>query len=256
MEALEHELWIVQAINAIFGPAVVAFLHAIGRPVLDPAHVIPNHLAVILVIIVALTAFSLLVRSRLSVDNPGKLQIVLEEAVAGLNGLLDQWIGPKGRKYLPLVGTIGLFILICNLAGFVPGLMAPTSNVNVPLGCAISVWVFYHVEGIRAQGLVSYLKHFAVPPGSPVLMAPLMLVIETISHAARVMSLTLRLFGNIFAEELVILILASLVPFFVPLPMMALGLLTSTLQAFIFVMLTMSYLGGAVATDHADEAHH
>ena len=83
-----------------------------------------------------------------------------------------------------------------------------------------------------------------------------MLVIETISHMARVMSLTLRLFGNIYAEELVILILASLVPFFVPLPMMALGLLTSSLQAFIFVMLTMSYLGGAVATDHADEAHH
>ena len=164
--------------------------------------------------------------------------------------------GPTGRKYLPLVGTIGLFILVCNLSGLVPGLMAPTSNVNVTLGCAISVWVFYHIEGIRAQGLVKYLKHFAVPPGSPVVLAPLMLVIETISHMARVMSLTLRLFGNIYAEELVILILASLVPFFVPLPMMALGLLTSSLQAFIFVMLTMSYLGGAVATDHADEAHH
>ena len=154
------------------------------------------------------------------------------------------------------MGTVGIFILICNLSGFVPGLMAPTSNVNVPLGCAISVWVYYHIQGIRVQGIVAYLKHFAVPPGSPVAMAPLMLIIETISHTARVMSLTLRLFGNIFAEELVILILASLVPFFVPLPMMALGLLTSSLQAFIFMVLTMSYLGGAVATDHADEAHH
>lgn len=256
MENLEHELWIVQAINAVFGPAVAALLRAIGRPVPDPAHVIPNYLAVILLIIVALTALSLLVRSRLSVDKPGKLQIIMEDGLAGLNGMLDEWVGPTGRKYLPLVGTIGLFILVCNLSGLVPGLMAPTSNVNVTLGCAISVWVFYHIEGVRAQGLVKYLKHFAVPPGSPVVLAPLMLVIETISHMARVMSLTLRLFGNIYAEELVILILASLVPFFVPLPMMALGLLTSSLQAFIFVMLTMSYLGGAVATDHADEAHH
>lgn len=256
MENLEHELWIVQAINAVFGPAVAALLRAIGRPVPDPAHVIPNYLAVILLIIVALTALSLLVRSRLSVDKPGKLQIIMEDGLAGLNGMLEEWVGPTGRKYLPLVGTIGLFILVCNLSGLVPGLMAPTSNVNVTLGCAISVWVFYHIEGVRAQGLVKYLKHFAVPPGSPVVLAPLMLVIETISHMARVMSLTLRLFGNIYAEELVILILASLVPFFVPLPMMALGLLTSSLQAFIFVMLTMSYLGGAVATDHADEAHH
>src|SRR4029077_657891 len=122
--------------------------------------------------------------SRLSVDKPGKLQIIMEDGLAGLNGMLDEWVGPTGRKYLPLVGTIGLFILVCNLSGLVPGLMAPTSNVNVTLGCAISVWVFYHIEGVRAQGLVKYLKHFAVPPGSPVVLAPLMLVIETISHMA------------------------------------------------------------------------
>ncbi len=121
MENLEHELWIVQAINAVFGPAVAALLRAIGRPVPDPAHVIPNYLAVILLIIVALTALSLLVRSRLSVDKPGKLQIIMEDGLAGLNGMLDEWVGPTGRKYLPLVGTIGLFILVCNLSGLVPG---------------------------------------------------------------------------------------------------------------------------------------
>ena len=134
--------------------------------------------------------------------------------------------------------------------------MAPTSNLNVTLGCALTVWVFYHVQGITEQGVVAYLKHFAVPPGSPVAMAPLMLIIELISHLARVMSLTLRLFGNIFGEELVIIILAGLVPFVVPLPMMFLGLLTGTLQALIFVILTMVYLGAAVAVEHHDEAHH
>ena len=134
--------------------------------------------------------------------------------------------------------------------------MAPTSNLNVTLGCAITVWIYYHYQGFKAQGVVAYLKHFAVPPGSPVILAPLMLPIELIGHAARVLSLSLRLFGNVFGEELVILILASLVPFFVPLPMMFLGLLTGTLQALIFAILTMVYLGGAVAVEHHDEAHH
>jgi F-type H+-transporting ATPase subunit a len=175
------------------------------------------------------------------------------------NSLLDDFVGPAGRKYLPIVGSLFLLILICNLAGMVPGLMAHTSNVNVTLGCALTVWVLYHVEGIRAQGIVSYLKHFVVLPGAPgwmIAFAPIILIIEGIAHLARALSLTIRLFGNIFGEELVILILATLVPFVVPLPMMALGLVTSTLQALIFAILTMVYLGGAVAVEHHDDGHH
>ena len=138
--------------------------------------------------------------------------------------------------------------------GLVPGLMAPTSSINVTLGLALTTWVYYHVQGIKAQGLWAYLKHFAVPPGSPVLLAPLMLVIEIISHLARVMSLSLRLFGNIFGEELVILILFTIIPFLVPLPMMLLGLVTGGLQAFIFVLLSIIYLQGAVAVEHHEDA--
>jgi F-type H+-transporting ATPase subunit a len=256
MEQLEHELWIVQAVNAVLGPVATALLRALGWPVADPSHVIPNYLGILIVIVLALTVFSLIIRSRLSVENPGRFQILLEDGLSGMFALLDQWVGPKGRKYLPLVGTLALLIWVCNLAGLVPGLMAPTSNLNVTLGCALTVWVFYHIEGIREQGLWKYLKHFAVPPGSPVFMAPLMLVIESISHLSRVLSLSLRLFGNIFGEELVIMILASIVPFFVPLPMMALGLLTGTLQAVIFMILTMAYLGGAVASEHDHETNH
>jgi F-type H+-transporting ATPase subunit a len=136
--------------------------------------------------------------------------------------------------------------------------MAPTSNLNVTVGCAITVWVFYHFEGIKAQGL-TYFKHFFVLHGAPgwmIWLAPIVFMIEGISHLARVMSLSLRLFGNIFGEELVILILATLVPFVVPLPMMALGIITGSLQALIFVILTMVYLGTAVAVEHEDEAHH
>jgi F-type H+-transporting ATPase subunit a len=257
MEKLHHELWIVHAINVIFGPIAAAILRALGREVPAHGNIIPDYLAVIILLIAVLTVFSLLVRSRLSVEEPGKLQIVLEDGLTGFLGMLDDVVGPKGRRYLPLVGTLGLFILLCNLSGMVPGLMAPTSNYNVTLGCAITVFVYYHFQGIREQGLGSYLKHFAAPPGAPVWIAPIMLPIELISHFSRVLSLSLRLFGNIFGEELVILILASIIPFLVPLPMMLLGLVTSTLQAVIFVMLTMIYLGGAVQSEgHGDEHGH
>jgi len=255
MEKLHHQLWVTEAVNAVFGPIAAAILRALGRNVSGGA-VIPDYLAMLIVLTLVLSLFSLIVRSRLSVENPGRLQILVEDFINVFHGLLDDFVGPKGRRYLPLVGSMFLLIWLSNLAGLVPGLMAPTSNLNVTLGCALTVWVFYHVQGIREQGLVAYLKHFAVPPGSPVAMAPLMLIIEVISHLARVMSLTLRLFGNIFGEELVIIILAGLIPFIVPLPMMFLGLLTGTLQALIFVILTMVYLGAAVAVEHHDEAHH
>ena len=258
MDKLHHELWLTQAVNALLGPAAAAILRALGRPV-PAGDVIPDYLAMLLVITMAFAAFCLFVRSRLSVEHPGALQVLLEDFIALFNSLLDDFVGPKGRKYLPLVGSMFLLILISNLAGLIPGLMAPTSNVNVTLGCALTVWVFYHIEGIREQGIVSYVKHFLVLPGAPgwmVAFAPIVLVIEGIAHLARALSLTIRLFGNIFAEELVILILASLVPFIVPLPMMALGLVTSTLQALIFAILTMVYLGGAVAVEHHDDGHH
>jgi F-type H+-transporting ATPase subunit a len=258
MEKLHHELWLTQAVNALFGPVAAAILRALGRP--EPAHnVIPDYLAMLLVITLALAVFALFVRSRLSVEHPGSLQVLLEDFVGVFNTLLDDFVGPAGRRYLPIVGSLFLLILISNLAGMVPGLMAPTSNVNVTLGCALTVWVLYNVEGIRAQGIVSYLKHFVILPGAPgwmIAFAPIILIIEGISHLARALSLTIRLFGNIFGEELVILILATLVPFVVPLPMMALGLVTSTLQALIFAILTMVYLGGAVAVEHHDDGHH
>jgi F-type H+-transporting ATPase subunit a len=255
MEKLHHELWITHAVNAVFGPIWAAMLRAAGRDVPAGA-LIPDYIAMLIVIAIALTALSLFVRSRLSVEHPGSLQVALEDFITAFQGLLSDFVGPKGPNYLPLVVSIFVVIWLSNLSGLVPGLMAPTSNLNVTLGCAVTVWTYYHFQGFKEQGVVAYLKHFAVPPGSPVIMAPLMLIIELIGHAARVLSLSLRLFGNIFGEELVIIILASLVPFIVPLPMMFLGLLTGTLQALIFAILTMVYLGGAVAVEHHDEAHH
>ena len=251
----EHPLWIVDAVNAVLGPPVAAMLGALGFHV-DPSHpVIPNYLVMTMLIVAVVTAVCLFMKSRLSVENPGKFQILLEDAVTAVVGLLQEWIGPDGKRYLPLIATLGLFILLGNYAGLVPGLMAPTSNINVTVGCAVTTWVYYHYQGFRKQGVVNYLKHFAVPPGAPVWMAPLMLIIELISHSSRLLSLSLRLFGNIFGEELVILILGSIIPFIVPLPMMFLGLITGGLQAFIFVLLSIIYLQAAVAVEHEHDAH-
>jgi F-type H+-transporting ATPase subunit a len=255
MEKLEHPLWIVHAVNAVLGPVLVAAGNAVGYQFHSADEPIPKYMVMVLLIVAALTALCLLVRSRLSVEHPGKLQIVLEDGVRAMIGLLEQWIGPKGARYLPLVGTLFVFILIGNYMGLVPGLMAPTSNINVTLGCALTIWVYYHFQGVKEQGPLNYLKHFALPPGAPVLMAPLMFVIEIISHLSRVMSLSLRLFGNIFGEELVIIILFSIIPFLIPLPMMLLGLITGGLQAFIFALLSIIYLQGAVAVEHAHDEH-
>jgi F-type H+-transporting ATPase subunit a len=249
-----HELWIVTLTNKLLGPAVAAALASLGFKI-DPAHAIPDYLVMCVIIVALLTALSLFVRSRLSVEHPGPVQILLEDLVGGLIGIMTEYMGPKGVRYLPLIGTVGLFIFTANMIGKVPGMMSPTANINVTLGCAITVWVFYHLMGVKEQGIGSYLKHFAVMPGAPLAIAPLVLIIEVISHVSRVMSLSLRLFGNIFGEEMVVVIIASIVPFVAPLPMMVLGVVTGTLQAFIFVMLTIIYLAAAVHTDHEHENH-
>ena len=253
---MHHEFWIVTAVNRLLGGTVASLAHALGIT-LDPAHAIPAHIVMSVLVVLFITTLSLVVRSRLSVENPGKLQILLEDVVGFLLGILREYIGPKGDKYLPLVGSVGLFIFVANAMGKIPGLMSPTASINVTLGCAVTVWVFYHLMGFREQGVVNYLKHFAVMPGAPLWIAPLVLIIELISHASRVLSLSLRLFGNVFGEEMVVAIIGSILPFVAPLPFMVLGVVTGTLQAFIFVMLTIIYLAAAVHTEHEHEdAHH
>lgn len=235
MEALEHPSPLVEAVNAILG---LVGLHA------------PDYLVFCALITLIVGVVGLIVRSRLSVDNPGRLQILLEDLTSFIVSQLESAIGPgKGRQYIALCGGVFVFILLGNLMGQVPGLGAPTGNVNVPFGCAITVWLYYHLEGIKVQGLGSYLLHFAFPPGIPKVLAPLMLPIEIISHLSRVLSLTLRLFGNIFGEHLVVLIIASIVPLIAPLPIQLLGLIVGPLQAFIFMVLTGIYLSAAVAVD-------
>src|SRR5262245_25234192 len=157
MEKLEHPLWIVDAVNAVLGPPVAALLALLGFHVEAGHHVIPNYLVMTMLIVALVTVLGLVMRSRLSVENPGKFQILLEDFVLAVRGLLTEWIGPDGPKYMPLIATFGLFIVLGNYAGLVPGLMAPTSNINVTVGLALTTWVYYHFQGLKKQGVVAYV---------------------------------------------------------------------------------------------------
>jgi F-type H+-transporting ATPase subunit a len=143
--------------------------------------------------------------------------------------------------------ALGLFILLCNLLGLVPGFESPTANPSVPLGCAICAFGYYNWAGIRKQGPLKYAKHFAGPLPA---LAPLMIPIEVVSHLARVLSLTIRLTANMFAGDLVTLVFISLIPIGIPIIFLGLHIFVSFLQAYIFVLLTTVYLSGAVATEH------
>ena len=204
----------------------------------------PDHLVMAVFVAFLLSAFAIFFRRRISVENPGRLQLVLEGIVGGLLTLLRDNVGPKGRPFIGLVGTLALFILVSNLMGLVPFFSSPTVSINMPVGCALVAFLYYNWRGIREHGARQYFAHFLGP--SPYL-AIIMLPIEIISHLSRILSLSVRLFGNIFGEELVVVVFTFLVPFVIPVPMMAFGVFGSTLQAFVFTMLTVIYLGGAVA---------
>jgi len=176
---------------------------------------------------------------------PGKLQNVLETLVDGLEQMTVNASGEEGRQFFPLLCTIFLFVFSLNVMGLIPAFDAPTANINTTLALALFVFLFYNFLGIKRWG-PGYVKHFLGP--NPLLI-PLMLPIELISHVARLVSLTLRLFGNIRGEEIALVVFFLLYPIISTVPVYFLFLLAKTLQAFIFFMLTMIYIKGAL--DHA-----
>ncbi|MCX6566573.1 MAG: F0F1 ATP synthase subunit A [Candidatus Aminicenantes bacterium] len=257
MEGLEHTLGIVVLVNRLIGRPVASLLALFGIQVADPAHCIPDYIVMVFIVaVIMIVLFTLAGKKRDLV--PGKFQVVSESIIRFFEGQIVEIVGPEGKKYTPVIGTVGLFIVFCNLLGLIPGLMSPTAKLNVTIGCALSVFLYYHGQGIKAQGLLKYLKHFMGPIPA---IAPLMIPIELISHFSRVISLSIRLFSNIFAEEVLIVVIASIVPLFLPLPFMVLSIFTALLQAFVFVLLSCIYLAGAVeeeaehAVSASSEAH-
>ena len=167
MGKLHHSLWIVEITNKIFGPLVLAVLQPLGFAFADPAKPIPDHIVMCAVIVLLFVALGLFLRSRLSVEHPGKLQIVLEDLVTAVLDLMKANIGPGAAKYFPLVGTIGIFIFTANMIGKIPGFMSPTASISTTLGCALTVWVYYHWQGIRTQGFGQVPGPLRGPAGRP-----------------------------------------------------------------------------------------
>jgi F-type H+-transporting ATPase subunit a len=159
--------------------------------------------------------------------------------VEAIDGLIRNMIPEHPRLFLPVVGTLAVFITAANLGGLIPGLKSPTADINTPLAMAIVVFFSVHYYGIRKKGLLGHLKHYVEP-------IFILLPIELASELARTLSLTFRLFGNILGEEIVIAVLFLILPYFIPVPMMLFSIFTSVIQAYVFAMLTVVYISGAV----------
>jgi F-type H+-transporting ATPase subunit a len=208
-------------------------------------HFVPAHVVYSWFIMAALALLSFLATRRLDIY-PAKLQNVMEAALGGIDGFLTDTMGHEGRRFFPLVATLGLYILTSNLLGLLPGFESPTSNINTTASMAIVVFCMTHIIGFRMHG-VKYLKHFMGPIWW---LSPLMIVIELIGHLARPLSLTMRLFGNIKGEDIVLAVVLFLVPALVPLPVFFLMIFTSLIQTVVFMLLTMMYIAGAMEEAH------
>jgi F-type H+-transporting ATPase subunit a len=208
-------------------------------------HYLPAHVTYTWFTVALLALLSYLATRRLEVY-PGRLQNVMETVVDVLHSLLDDTMGHQGRKFFPLIATLGIFILTANLLGIIPGFESPTANVNTNAAMALVVFFSTHVVGVRIHG-IKYFKQFLGPVWW---LTPLMMPIEIIGHIARPLSLTVRLFGNIMGEDLVLGVVLFLVPFLVPLPVFVLMIFTSLIQTLVFMLLAMMYISGAMEEGH------
>jgi F-type H+-transporting ATPase subunit a len=243
---MPEQLALTRLLNHLFGGLLAPLLNSFGIHA-DPATVITNAYAMEIVVVLCLIAFFIIVRLSLSVENPNPAQHVAEIIHEAIGGQAEQVIGHGYERFQAWVTCIALFVLFNNLMGLIPGVETPTSTIVVPLGIAVPTFFYYNLHGLREQGIVGYLKHFAGPIWW---MAWLIFPIEIISHLARILSLTVRLYANMFASDLITLVSFSGVP--LGLPVLALGLhaFVSIIQAFVFMLLTMIYLSLAVAHEH------
>ena len=243
---MPEQLWITELLNHVLAGPVTALLRAVHVEPQYPQAPITNAVAMQIVVVIFLAIVFLIVRSRLSVGRPGALQHIFEGAHGFITGQSEEIIGHHSSGFTPFLVALGFYILISNLIGLIPGFESPTADKVVPLGCAIVAFFYYQTQGFKHAGL-GYLKHFVGPFWW---LSWLMLPVELISHLARVLSLTVRLYANMFAGDMVTLVFFSLVPIGVPILFLGLHIGVSFLQTYIFVLLTTVYLAGAVAEEH------
>lgn len=240
-----HELWFTELLNNYLAGPAQAVLNLVGMEAANPGRPWANFVAMEILVAAVIIVLFAIIKSSLSVDNPGKLQQTFELIYNFQREQAEEIIGHHdGPKYVAFAGTLFIFVLFGNLIGVIPSFESPTMFAPVPAGCAMATFLVYNILGLKAQGLIGYLKHFWGPIWW---LGFLMFPIEIISHLARPMSLTIRLYANMVAGEKVTLVFLGLTYFLVPAVFMGLHVFVSLIQAFIFMVLTMIYIGGAVS---------
>jgi len=236
-------------LNNAFGAPVTALLYKLGIHPLHPRAPISNEFTLELVVGAVMVLFFIAVRATLNVEKPGSLQHLAEMVYDFVDEQAQSVMAEHGyEKHIPFVTTILLFVLLCNVLGLLPGIPTPTASTVVPLGIAAVTFIYFNYQGVRAQGPIGYFKHFL---GPVIWISPLMLPIEIISNLTRIMSLTVRLYANMFASDLLTLVFFSMIPVGIPVIFLALHFGVALIQAYVFMLLTMIYLAEATA----DESH-
>ena len=246
---MQEELWFTALLNHAFAKPVNALLQSLP-PAFHPANPeapISNPIAMEILVVAFLILLFLAIRATLKVDKPGGLQHLAEMFDEFITKQSEEIIGHHSARFTPFLLSLFIFILFSNLIGLIPGFESPTVNPAVPLGCAVVAFIYYNAQGIKEQGLWNFAKHFAGPVWW---LAWLILPIELISTFARVMSLTIRLYANIFAGDMVTAAFFTLIPIGIPVIFLLLHVGVSFLQAYIFTLLTTIYLQGVVAHEH------
>jgi len=243
---MHDQLWITAVLNKYFAGVANAILGVFHLHAPHPEAPISNYVAMELLVFVLLVVFFVIVRMRLSVEDPGPLQHMVEGIDSFVGNQGHEVIGQGYERYTAYLTTLGMFILVCCLIGVIPGFESPTAVPSVPLGCALVTWFYYHYQGIRRNGF-GYIKNFLGPEP---FVAPLLFPIEIFSHLARILSLTIRLFANMFAGDMVTLVFLSLFPIAIPVVFLLLHIGVSFIQTYIFVLLATVYIAEAVAHEH------
>ena len=240
----EHELWFTTLLNQYLAAPANALFSAVGFHPEDPTKPWSNYIAMELLVIAALMLVAAIVRAGLSVDRPGRLQLIFENLYSFLSEQAHDIIGHGYKKRMSYFAMVFLFVLVSNLLGIIPTFESPTMYYFVPAGLAIATFLYYNGQGVKEQGLLGHLKHFCGPMWW---LAWFMFPLEIVSHCIRPVSLTIRLYANMLAGEQVTIGFLGLVPWVVPVVFMGLHVFVSFVQAFIFTMLSMVYVGEAVA---------
>jgi F-type H+-transporting ATPase subunit a len=242
-----EENWLTALFNQYLAAPANGVLGIFNMKAADPAHPWETWLVMELLVVALIVVLAAAVRSSLSPDKPGRLQHIFESLYDFLQNQASDVGIHHPEKYINWFGTLFLFIVVMNLIGIIPAFESPTMTVYVPAALAVCTWVYYHVMGVKELGIVAYLKHF----GGPILaMAPLMFFIEVIGHVARMLSLTVRLYGNMYAGEQLTNVFISLTYVIIPVIFMALHVFVAFLQAYVFTLLTMIYVSIGTSHEH------